>query len=722
MSPTHFKLLQRDGLTRRISFPDLPTWPALATRIESLYSIPFEKLSVAYIDVDGDEVTLSSQEELQDFYQVSHESGQIIKFIVQDLASSRVRSNEIPHSPQGVNFRHTFGQEGSFGIDDDWQPLPPFSGIGGITVTKTEGSESPHAFVEVLSDLNSNHNDFNVVSDDDNSTILFHPANLRSSGQVGTGVKGKEKASVTDDISSTGSVLGEDAPPKHPLHVYDINSRDHDHGQPGLSSFDRVSSETSDRSALPIVAESTPKNIAQMLPEHEGGDAKHVPAASEPSQQAEDPPLPSLDPASFGAPNSLSDDIASLLGTFSGVVAAHPELSEGIRNIIRNASTGAYWNAHKDFVSRAAGSLAQNVGTAAEDLRKRSEDEAGQRVADALGDMFRTLSQSISPENNANNGTAQPPTTSVEGSDRVTDPVPTNSTSFWYGTPPSRPPAGWRGGSSQHLPRVPWRSRPFGQSWSSWIPPSHLHGMHRNSPLGPRGDYVAQGPPPPPPGNWFPGPLRPFEPLPPPPPPAPPHEISRSKQTPQELKAQVEEAKLRYKAEKEKYRLEREERRKERERKVQTTGAEAPVQVPPLDNSGPVTSPVPPAGPSKIKSAAIVSTGRAGYPALELVSVHRHNTHPGHSSRRHGPEHSDPASRTLSRISKRLADMGFTENAYPDLPSKIRAQMPPSGIISKDGEDDIVTTMLEELLAMSPKPPAHSAFGAGDRDVPGAWH
>lgn len=63
--------------------------------------------------------------------------------------------------------------------------------------------------------------------------------------------------------------------------------------------------------------------------------------------------------------------------------------------------------------------------------------------------------------------------------------------------------------------------------------------------------------------------------------------------------------------------------------------------------------------------------------------------------------------------------MGFTENAYPDLPSKIKAQIPASGVVSKDAEDDIVTTMLEELLAMSPKP---SAFASGDRDIPGAWH
>ena len=66
--------------------------------------------------------------------------------------------------------------------------------------------------------------------------------------------------------------------------------------------------------------------------------------------------------------------------------------------------------------------------------------------------------------------------------------------------------------------------------------------------------------------------------------------------------------------------------------------------------------------------------------------------------------------------------MGFTENAYPDLPGKIKEQMPSSGVVSKEAEDDIVTTLLEELLAMSPKPPPPSGSNAKDTNIPGAWH
>lgn len=66
--------------------------------------------------------------------------------------------------------------------------------------------------------------------------------------------------------------------------------------------------------------------------------------------------------------------------------------------------------------------------------------------------------------------------------------------------------------------------------------------------------------------------------------------------------------------------------------------------------------------------------------------------------------------------------MGFTENAYPDLPGKIKEQMPSSGVVSKEAEDDMVTTLLEELLAISPRPPAPSGSNAKDTTIPGAWH
>ena len=67
--------------------------------------------------------------------------------------------------------------------------------------------------------------------------------------------------------------------------------------------------------------------------------------------------------------------------------------------------------------------------------------------------------------------------------------------------------------------------------------------------------------------------------------------------------------------------------------------------------------------------------------------------------------------------------MGFTENAYPNLPSRIKDLLDVNKPVTKDGEDDIVTTLLEDLLATTPQPPATAGPGPrDDRNIPGAWH
>jgi len=183
------------------------------------------------------------------------------------------------------------------------------------------------------------------------------------------------------------------------------------------------------------------------------------------------------------------------------------------------------------------------------------------------------------------------------------------------------------------------------------------------------------------------------------------------KPTSQELRAQVELAKYNYKAEKERYRKERDERRKERDRtheKLITEGVDQDLKRP--EDGAPAST------------TQIISNARGPYPQLEMVSVpRRHHTYSGPSRRNASTDGAE--GRAMQRISRRLAEMGFTENAYPSIPAKIKKQMPPGGLISKDNEDDIVTTLLEELLSVSPKPPAASSSGLRrDRDIPGAWH
>jgi len=147
----------------------------------------------------------------------------------------------------------------------------------------------------------------------------------------------------------------------------------------------------------------------------------------------------------------------------------------------------------------------------------------------------------------------------------------------------------------------------------------------------------------------------------------------------------------------------------------------------------------------------VVSLPRGGFPQLEMVSIpRRYNTYNGpppsgrqrtasgqdaspvgrapHPPRSEATSRSvsgeAPEARTIRRISRRLADMGFTESAYPMIPDKAKTHLPASGNISKDAEDDVVTTMLEELLSMSPVSPMPMASSSGihrEMEIPGTF-
>jgi len=64
--------------------------------------------------------------------------------------------------------------------------------------------------------------------------------------------------------------------------------------------------------------------------------------------------------------------------------------------------------------------------------------------------------------------------------------------------------------------------------------------------------------------------------------------------------------------------------------------------------------------------------------------------------------------------------MGFSENSHPSLPEKIKKQMPPNKVLSKEEEDDIVTNLLEELLSQATKP-VNSPGVKENKDTSGGW-
>jgi hypothetical protein len=65
MPPVEFKLNKVFDNTRRVQFPELPSWAQLANKIYELYDVPARNVGVSYVDHDGDEITISSDQEIK---------------------------------------------------------------------------------------------------------------------------------------------------------------------------------------------------------------------------------------------------------------------------------------------------------------------------------------------------------------------------------------------------------------------------------------------------------------------------------------------------------------------------------------------------------------------------------------------------------------------------------------------------------------------------------
>ncbi|KAJ3844945.1 hypothetical protein F5878DRAFT_655420 [Lentinula raphanica] len=796
--PTQFKLKLTGGPTRRLSFTDEPTWSLLAERIAGLFDIPADSIAVAYIDSEDDEVTLSTQEELQDFYQTSHQPGEVVKFTVEDMRIPRRRARSSPTTPPGPNHRNTFGGSMSeglpFNIDEDWQHLPP--GLGGIFSSANAGREdsSLHAFVEELESgastiSGAQHDETTSISNSDSHVSTVMPPRVD---------KGKGRAKDID-ASSTASLVEEKTFEKPDIHVVDVKASDVKAHEvtPPLSRLSRRSSRRSSvapastprahvqevppsvppaYTAAPSVPPTVAPSSMSSRPASVARTNESIPPTSIPNFPSEpelpelpevaDPPLPALDSVSLEHANSsLSVDVANLFGNLSAIISAHPELSEAFRNILRNAAGGTYWSAQRDAMSQAA-----NIARSVTEELSRTDQEAGRRVSDALGSLFRTISQAVgtTPAADARGPPSPPHSPPLPPSHPHWSMAWASDGSWvardWSGRGPSPPPFG----------RPPFFGRPFGRGpfgppgSHSMPPPPPPHA--RGGPFPPPPPFArpppprAPGGPPPPPSPY----ARPPSPpgmygrhrtrpstfgygrdfptgfghwAPPPPPDAPPSPNMdaerRERQTAHELRNQVEAAKLLYKAEKERYRRNREERQLERERRMLEMMGNMSIQrdqAPVGESQPPANAPTNPANPAAPstplrqdgpgETAQIISNARGSFPQFEMVSVpsplrpsagpRRSHTLPSHirgphghpHGRRHLSETEDNVSRAVGRINRKLADMGFSETAHPDLAGKVRAAVPQDGILSRDREDEIVTSLLEELVIRNKTPVA----------------
>jgi hypothetical protein len=559
MAPTHFKFTTPEGVNRRLSFSEPPTWTLLASKLHLLYGIPLDNVGVSYVDNDDDEITLSSDEELQDFYKMSHQPGQVIKFAVVNLHA--VQNN----AGKARSFNRNPFDADPFEFIGEWDEFP-------AVLVEDMSKSGPHAFVEVLSSNNSVAHDHIHEMDTDSDTDDDH-----STAQPPLSNKGKGRSQSFGAASIT-SVLDEEMSPKHPIHVYDLNSRKNDKEKD--NSFDDPSAN------IHVVAQSTPKVQTKNIDDN--GDKEETTPPSK-AVEVEDPPLPSLDDSPASATSaSLIQDITSLVHDAAQVVSSHPELSEGLRNIGRNISAGTYWTAQREALS----DFVNGTSNPPSNEERRQVDEAAlMRLTTLVGNFFRTLSQvSVGTED------TRGPDINENRSEQ------SHGESFAYVSPPCRgfhrPHAA---GSRPHIPPI--------------FPSHTFHGMPPGPPRPPFPFPLPVPPPPPPPPHASASSPPTQHPsisthdqqtadpslvqghIPPPPPNVQPSNGSPipmpgsyepsfnnrsesyqgfspvsgdqsrsqpSKSSAQELLAQVEAAKRTYKVEKQRYRQERERRRREK--------------------------------------------------------------------------------------------------------------------------------------------------------------
>jgi len=556
MPPIYFKL-KYNGLTRRVAFQELPNWLDLAAKLHTLYNLPPDKVGVTYIDNDNDEITVSSNEELQDFYQASSQAGDVFKLSILDLSLP----GDSP-SPK----RNTVGLDNFDIVEPGWHPFT----LADILLSKDNISEGPHAFVEVLnSDSSHIEKDLeDLESEDGHSTVQ---------GQFRD--KGKQRVSAFG-AASVASLVNEEPGEKLPIHIFD-------HGVvSGTSSSADPKDQADPKEQTPI--QSTPKVQAQKLSEHK-----------EPKSSAtlEDPPLPTFDEHAPTNPSpNLYQDLASFLTTFSNVLSSHPELSESMRYIVNQTTSGEYWRTYSSSISGAAQRFSQNSEAEA----RRIEADAVRRISDVLGNLLRLFS----PENTGQHAsqTGGQPGQNAQSSDSAYRPYP-----FGFGPrfDASNPPLGPRPFRSTRGWNPPWYGSPWTRPphWLPHPPPTRsLDPLYANVPPPPPPPSHPLGPHPPPPGPLYVN-------IPPPPPrrpmPSPPHHIPQVKPSvyvpsavppispaahlqsaalpretsfsmcndfdpppphgpasaTEELRAKVEEAKQLYRAQKEAYRQERARRR-----------------------------------------------------------------------------------------------------------------------------------------------------------------
>ncbi|KAL5535694.1 hypothetical protein ACEPAF_3788 [Sanghuangporus sanghuang] len=584
------KLTSPSGETRRLTFNVRPSWLDLEQRIASLFGIQNKAIAVSYEDSDGDIITMSSQDELDDYFQTSYKHDGVAKFLVvhksQGQHSARKNTSAFvegfEEAPDGG--LPTMGPTMFFEVDDgDWQRLPRIPELFGVEEedSRVDPSEG-HAFVEVVD------SDAEASKKGSSHTSSQHtPMSTRQLRH-----KGKEKATVDNeatDSTSAASIVDDEAPIKPSIHVYDAGRSPsvstqgkyfpegaRPSGRLGMGSFGTVYPANPPQDAFKQIPRATVFLDSESR-DHENPASVHSESARPAQQMTGEAPSLDLESAELAADETSGSrtprleqtsvnqphfvhDVASLVDNLTNAFASHPELSEGLRNIIRNAVGGRYWDTERD---RIAG-IAENVRVAAEETSTRITEAAGNMASNAERDAVRTISEALGGVFRvigeiSGTGAAHP---STEHPTWTAPPGPAAPASApLHHHERSRYPSGWNEPSRSHDIRhgrrdpyhhashhgpgygLTYRPAELGTGGSrSWQPAQAGPQVQRSNTWGP-GSLAAQ---------YYAGPPN-----------ADAYDVT-DRPNLHETKVQLEAAKAIYKAEKERFRQEKEERRKQR--------------------------------------------------------------------------------------------------------------------------------------------------------------
>ncbi|KAG7092621.1 hypothetical protein E1B28_008964 [Marasmius oreades] len=407
--------------------------------------------------------------------------------------------------------------------------------------------------------------------------------------------------------------------------------------------------------------------------------------AGEKNGVEDDPPLPSLDATALEHEHqlsnpSLSSDIANLISSLSNILVSHPELSEGVKNVVQTAIRGDYWPSQREALHRAAGNVAESLNRVDQEA-----GDVGKKVAEALERFFQTFAQlamtgssvananhpddpKVDPQEDPNN-TASPNSNIIndEGGNTASDhsqrshdanPFRASERRHWQWGPWDQPHPHLRAhGFGRFGAFGPWGRRPHAQH----------HHNHHNHP----GRYPPPPPPPPLSGDF----MGPFG----------MHFGNTS------------------------------------EGNVPQSWGSGNGNIPTNVYDDPsLTRPSGPANISDAHSVIDASARQDGIPfphrSNTLPSRHSHPTvsvnYETRSFTRDGKERGrEKGTRRLYKILRSLSDMGFSAREHSELLTRVQ-ELLSSNAAQKD--DEIVTTVVNEVLS---KPVASTS----EVNLPGSW-